>query len=129
MPNTPAMVGQGMTVWTCNEDRLTDKQKAKARLVLSSVGKEIFVKEEAYLDMATAISGTGPAYFFLILETIIDAGVHMGLPRTVAQTLALQTMKVRVGRTKLWHVGLTYAGPCMGPESLLPRMWTRIARS
>lgn len=91
MPNTPAQIGEGMTVWTASPD-VTDEQRGWARVVLSSLGRELYVADENYLDMATALSGTGPAYFFLLMEAMIDAGVHLGFPRYMAQELVLQTM-------------------------------------
>lgn len=91
MPNTPAQVGEGMTVWT-NTPEVTDEQKAQAQAILGSYGVELHVAEEKYLDMATAINGSGPAYVFLFLEAMIDAGVHMGLPRYIAEKLVNQTV-------------------------------------
>eukprot|EP00050_Salpingoeca_kvevrii_P008682 m.304487 g.304487 ORF g.304487 m.304487 type:complete len:386 (-) comp16945_c0_seq1:156-1313(-) len=91
MPNTPAAVGMSMTVWTCRE-RVSHEHRALAKSLLRSFGSELFVADESYIDMATALSGTGPAYFFMIVEAMIDAGVHMGFPRDVARDLALQTM-------------------------------------
>jgi pyrroline-5-carboxylate reductase len=64
-----------------------------AQAILGSLGKELFVEDEAYLDMATALSGTGPAYVFLFMEALIDAGVHMGFSRWVAQELVYQTVE------------------------------------
>lgn len=90
MPNMPAQIGSGLTVWT-ESDGVNDEQKKIARSILSAPGEEIYVKEEKYLDMATAISGSGPAYIFMILETLTDAGVHIGLPRTLAEKLAIET--------------------------------------
>ena len=92
MPNTPARVGEGMTVWTATQD-VTKAQQSMAQTLLSSLGEEVFVTREADLDMATALSGTGPAYVFLFMEALIDAGVHMGFSRRVAQKLVLQTVK------------------------------------
>lgn len=92
MPNTPAQVGQGMSVWTATPD-VTERQCAQAREVLRALGEELFVEDEGYLDMATALSGTGPAYVFLFMEALIDAGVHMGFSRRVAERLVLQTMQ------------------------------------
>lgn len=92
MPNTPAQIGEGMTVWTHNQD-LTEEHHALARQILGALGKEIFVSEESYIDMATAVSGTGPAYVFLFLESMIDAGVHLGLPRRIAEEMVIQTIK------------------------------------
>ncbi len=91
MPNTPAQIGAGMTVWTAAA-AVTDEQRRWASIVLGSLGHEVFVDSENYLDMATAINGTGPAYFFLMMEAMIDAGVHLGLSRRIAEDLVLQTM-------------------------------------
>jgi pyrroline-5-carboxylate reductase len=63
-----------------------------AQTVLAALGKEIFVENEKYVDMATAVSGSGPAYIFLIIEALTDAAVHIGLPRPVASELVLQTI-------------------------------------
>ncbi|HEX2696491.1 MAG TPA: pyrroline-5-carboxylate reductase, partial [Anaerolineales bacterium] len=92
MPNTPGQIGQGITVWTASHET-TDKQRETARQVLGALGQEVFVEDESYLDMATALSGTGPAYVFLFTEALIDAGVHMGFPRRIAEQLVLQTIK------------------------------------
>ena len=61
-------------------------------MLLGALGDELFVDDEKYLDMATALSGTGPAYIFLFMEAMIDAGVHMGFSRRDAERLVLQTM-------------------------------------
>lgn len=90
MPNTPAQIGEGMTVWTA-ADAVNEQQRGWARVILGSLGRELYVDDETYLDMATALNGTGPAYFFLLLEAMIDAGVHLGLPRYMAEDLVLQT--------------------------------------
>lgn len=92
MPNTPAQVGEGMTVWTGSAD-ISDQQKMLAQQILGALGREIFVEEETYIDMATAVSGTGPAYVFLFLEAMIDSGVHLGLPRRIAEEMVMQTIK------------------------------------
>jgi len=91
MPNTPAMIGQAMTVWTCTPT-LTDQHKHQAQKFLASFGAEVYVDKEEYLDMATALSGTGPAYVLLQMEAMIDAGVHLGFPRQIATKLVQQTM-------------------------------------
>lgn len=91
MPNTPAQIGQGMSVWTA-AGGVTEGQRAVAKQVLAAVGDELYVPSEHYVDMATAINGSGPAYVFLFIEALIDAGVHIGLPRDVAERLALQTV-------------------------------------
>jgi pyrroline-5-carboxylate reductase len=92
MPNTPARIGQGITVWTAAHE-VPEAQREQARAILSSFGQEVFVDNEGYLDMATALSGTGPAYVFLFMEAMIDAGVHMGFSRRVAEQLVIQTMR------------------------------------
>ena len=92
MPNTPGQIGEGITVWTASP-RTTDEQREMARQILGALGQEVFVEEENYLDMATAISGNGPAYVFLFTEALIDAGVHLGFPRRIAEQLVLQTIK------------------------------------
>jgi pyrroline-5-carboxylate reductase len=91
MPNTPAQVGQGMTVWTLSP-ATTERQRAQAQAVLAALGEEVMVHDEIYLDMATALSGTGPAYVFLFMEALIDAGVHLGFSRRIAQKLVEQTV-------------------------------------
>lgn len=92
MPNTPAQIGQGMTVWTASS-AASEAQREQARAVLGALGEEVFVEDEDYLDMATALSGTGPAYVFLLMEGLVDAGVHLGFPRYLAEKLVLQTVK------------------------------------
>jgi pyrroline-5-carboxylate reductase len=91
MPNTPAQVGQGMSVWTSTPD-VDEGQRARVRAVLGALGEELWVEEEKYVDMATALSGTGPTYVFLMMEALIDAGVHMGFPRRIAEQIVLQTV-------------------------------------
>ena len=97
MPNTPAQVGSGMTLWTCSPG-VGEAQRDMTRAVLSSVGEEIYVSDEKYMDMATALSASGPAYVFLFIEALIDAGVYVGMPRDMARTLVLQTV---FGSTRL----------------------------
>ncbi len=92
MPNTPGQIGQGITVW-CTAPQVTPAQRGRTEQVLSALGEHIFVEDEGYLDMATALSGTGPAYVFLFLEALIDAGVHMGFPRRIAEQLVVQTLR------------------------------------
>ena len=91
MPNTPAQVGQGMSVWSTTPG-VTDAQRLRVQAVLSALGEELWVEEEKYVDMATALSGTGPTYVFLMMEALIDAGVHMGFPRRIAEQIVLQTV-------------------------------------
>ena len=77
MPNTPAQVGQGMTVWT-DTASVSDTDRACAQTVLEAMGEAIYVADEHYLDMATGLSGSGPGFVYLLLEALIDAGVHIG---------------------------------------------------
>ena len=91
MPNTPAQIGEGMSVWTASAE-VTEQQKGWAGSILGAMGREIYVDDEKYIDMATAISGSGPAYFFLMVESLVDAAVHIGLSRDIAQELVVQTM-------------------------------------
>lgn len=92
MPNTPAQIGRGMSVWTATA-AVDDRGLARARTVLRALGQEELVTHENELDMATALSGTGPAYVFLFMEALVDAGVHLGFSRRVASRLVLETMR------------------------------------
>lgn len=91
MPNTPSQIGAGMTAWTCAED-VSDEQKEQVKLLLTALGKEIYVETENQIDMATALSATGPTYIFMMMEALTDAGVHMGFSREVSKELVQQTM-------------------------------------
>ena len=104
MPNTPAQVGEGMTVWTATA-AVTEAQRDQIRTILGALGRELHVEEEKMIDMATALSATGPTYTFLVMEALIDAGVHLGFSRHVAQELVLQTMlgSILFARESLKH--------------------------
>jgi len=91
MPNTPAQIGEGMSVWTTTAE-VTDEQKKWTSSILGTMGKEIYVDNEQYMDMVTAVSGSGPAYIFLFVESLVDAAVEIGLPRDTAEELVLQTL-------------------------------------
>ena len=91
MPNTPAQIGEGMTVWTATPE-VNEAQQSRIHAVFSALGREMHVEEERMIDMATALSATGPTYTFMMMEALIDAGVHMGFSRHVAEELVLQTM-------------------------------------
>jgi pyrroline-5-carboxylate reductase len=91
MPNTPAQIGLGMSAWTATAE-VTEEQKAWARDILNAMGREIYFADEKYLDMATAVSGSGPAYFFLLAEYLMAAAVSIGLPRDAAEEMVLHTM-------------------------------------
>jgi pyrroline-5-carboxylate reductase len=92
MPNTPAQIGEGMAVWTASES-VTDAQRAQAREILGALGLEVYVEEEGFLDAATAVSGSGPAYVFLFMEALVDAGTALGFSPSVSKQLVLQTVK------------------------------------
>ncbi len=92
MPNTPGQIGAGITVWTATPE-VSALHKEQAGAVLGALGKEVLVDDERYMDMATALSGSGPGYIFMMMEAMIDAGVHMGFSRRIASELVLQTMR------------------------------------
>ena len=91
MPNTPAQIGEGISVWTATAE-VTGQQKEWAGSILGAMGKEIYVDDEEYINMATAVSGSGPAYIFLFVESLAVAAVRIGLPRKMAEELVLQTL-------------------------------------
>jgi pyrroline-5-carboxylate reductase len=91
MPNTPAQIGEGMTVWMAASE-VTAAQRAQAQAILQTMGLEMHVTHEDALDMATAVSGTGPTYVFLLMEAMVDAAVHLGFSRRQARLLVLQTV-------------------------------------
>jgi pyrroline-5-carboxylate reductase len=92
MPNTPATIGQGMTVWTATA-AVTGPARESVRQLLSVLGEEVAVEDEKYIDMATAVSGSGPAYVFLFIEALVDAAVKIGLEPEMAMRMVLQTVK------------------------------------
>jgi pyrroline-5-carboxylate reductase len=91
MPNTPAQIGEGVTAWTASPE-VNEQQESQVRAMLEALGKTVRVENERQIDMATALSATGPTYIFLVMEALIDAGVHMGFSRHVAQELVHQMM-------------------------------------
>lgn len=91
MPNTPAQIGQGVSVWTTTPT-VSEPQRNQVRAILGALGKEMWFEEERFIDMATALSGTGPAYVFMVMEALIDAAVHLGFSRQDARELVTQTM-------------------------------------
>ena len=91
MPNTPAQIGQGMTTWTATPE-VTERHLEVVRTLLGALGREMYVENENMIDMATALSATGPTYIFMMMEALVDAGVHMGFSRHVAGELVTQTM-------------------------------------
>jgi pyrroline-5-carboxylate reductase len=91
MPNTPAQIGEGISVWTATAE-VTEQQQKWTASILGAMGREIYVDDEKFIDMATAVSGSGPAYIFLMIESLVEAAVHIGLPQDIAQELVLQTI-------------------------------------
>ncbi|HEX4754962.1 MAG TPA: pyrroline-5-carboxylate reductase [Candidatus Dormibacteraeota bacterium] len=91
MPNTPAQIGQGVTVWYATPS-VTQAGRERVRAMLGALGREFGVQDERLVAMATAVSGTGPTYIFLFIEAMTDAAVHLGFPRHVARELVLDTM-------------------------------------
>ncbi|NJL57462.1 pyrroline-5-carboxylate reductase [bacterium] len=91
MPNTPGQIGMGMTAWTAT-GAVAVTQREQIAAILGALGEVLYVKDERFIDMATAINGSGPAYVFLLLEAMIDAGVQLGFSRVEAQQLATQTI-------------------------------------
>ncbi len=91
MPNTPAAIGRGITVAVANE-RATPSQKAVAQRLLEAVGGVSWVEDEGLLDAVTAVSGSGPAYVFLLIEAMTAAGIAAGLPSALAEQLARETV-------------------------------------
>lgn len=90
MPNTPAQIGEGATV-LCGGGSSTPKDLQQTKIFFDSIGISIII-QETYMDAVTGLSGSGPAYIFLIIEALTDGGVKMGLPRDVAQSLVIQTL-------------------------------------
>ncbi|HAN48603.1 MAG TPA: pyrroline-5-carboxylate reductase [Nitrospira sp.] len=90
MPNTPALVREGVTALTCQPDLQSD-DLAAVRTVFEAVGSVVSV-EERLMDAVTGLSGSGPAYVFVAIEALADGGVRMGLPRATAELLAAQTV-------------------------------------
>jgi pyrroline-5-carboxylate reductase len=91
IPNTPAQIGEGVTVWTATPS-VPEEARESVRQLLDILGLEVYVNEEKYVDMATAVSSSGPAYVFLVMEALTDAAVHVGLRRDVAAAMVLQTV-------------------------------------
>lgn len=91
MPNTPAQIGQGITAWTATPE-VSETQEREVSAMLEALGQAMRVENERQIDMATALSATGPTYVFLMMEALVDAGVHMGFSRHVAQDLVQQMM-------------------------------------
>jgi pyrroline-5-carboxylate reductase len=89
MPNTPAMVGAGITA-LCRGKHVTDEQLTLAQQIFATVGRTVVV-DEKHMDAVTGLSGSGPAFLYIIIEALAEAGVNVGLPRDIATQLAAQT--------------------------------------
>jgi pyrroline-5-carboxylate reductase len=91
MPNTPSQIGSGVTAWMASP-AVNEEAREVVAAILGTMGTAVQLESEEAIDMATAMSGSGPAYVFMMLEALIDAGVHLGFPRPLAQQLAEETM-------------------------------------
>lgn len=91
MPNTPAQIGTGMSGWTATP-QVTAGEREQVEKILGAMGREIYFDDEKYLDMVTAVSGSGPAYFFFMAEAMVEAALAIGLPLEKAEILVSQTM-------------------------------------
>jgi pyrroline-5-carboxylate reductase len=91
MPNTPGSIGRGITAIYATA-KTTPKDRKLADRLLSALGETVWVKKEELIDAATAVSGSGPAYVFLLVEALTDAAIKIGLPRDIAGKLARQTV-------------------------------------
>ncbi|MBI1885108.1 MAG: pyrroline-5-carboxylate reductase [Chloroflexi bacterium] len=91
IPNTPAQIGEGFSVWTATPE-VSEAARGQVAKLLGALGLEVYVPEEKYIDMATAVSSSGPAYVFLVIEALIDAAVHIGIRRGQAVPMVLQTV-------------------------------------
>ena len=92
MPNTPARIGKGITVWAASAET-SAAHREQTEKILKALGEAVYVEDESHLDKATALSGTGPSYVYLFMEAMVDAGVHLGFPRRVAEQLVVETLR------------------------------------
>ena len=90
MPNTPALIGAGISAMCANDD-VNDAQRRLGEYILGAAGEVVWIEDESQMDTVTAVSGSGPAYFFLLIEALAAAGTRHGLPAATANRLALQT--------------------------------------
>jgi pyrroline-5-carboxylate reductase len=91
MPNTPALLGMGMTAFSAAGE-ITLNQLKKVENLINSTGRAVFLEDESLLDAVTALSGSGPAYFFYLVKAMIEAGVQMGFEESMSAILVKQTM-------------------------------------
>lgn len=90
MPNTPSLIGYGATGLFAN-DKVSEQQREATSAIFDAVGKSIWVENEDLMDVVTAVSGSGPAHYFLFMESVVQAGMDLGLPEDTARELAAQT--------------------------------------
>ena len=128
MPNTPAQIGEGMTVWTA-ASAVTEPQRAQARAILRTMGPEMHVTHEDALNMATAVSGTGPTYVFLLMEALVDAAVHLGFSRRQARCWSSRRCSAPPGSlrspTSTWRSYGTRSLPLAAPAPRRSTSWRR----
>ncbi|MBF8284503.1 MAG: Pyrroline-5-carboxylate reductase [Anaerolineales bacterium] len=132
MPNTPAQIGEGITVWMAARG-VSETHREQARLLLGALGEEVEADDEDQLDMATALSGTGPAYVFLFMEALVDAGVHLGFSRRVAEQLVVRAIRsprpaaLRRRRCTIWRrpVSARPSPARCGPRTSAAWRWGR----
>lgn len=107
MPNTPARIGKGISAWISSPG-FHESMVEDVQAILKTMGQEMRVKDEAAMDMVTAVSGSGPAYVYLFTEAYVDAAVQLGLGRDAAKTLVLQTIlgSVEYMRTSTEHTAV-----------------------
>ncbi|MEG3594873.1 MAG: pyrroline-5-carboxylate reductase [Chloroflexota bacterium] len=91
MPNTPAQIGSGVSVWTATP-KVDKRNKEMTSNLLKPLGIEIYVEDESLIDMSTALSGSGPAYVFAFIESLIEAGVNLGMPQELSSELVIHTV-------------------------------------
>jgi pyrroline-5-carboxylate reductase len=104
MPNTPALIGEGMSALT-SDSELDDDIKTAVQTIFDACGQALWVPNEEAIDAVTAVSGSGPAYFFLMIENLINTGIRLGLSPDVARALVIQTAKGAAGMVELSDVG------------------------
>ena len=104
MPNTPALIGQGMSALT-SDAPLDDTTKNTVQKIFNACGQALWVGSEEAMDVVTAVSGSGPAYFFLMIENLISTGVRLGLTPEIARELVIQTAKGAAGMAEVSDVG------------------------
>jgi pyrroline-5-carboxylate reductase len=96
IPNTPAQVGRGFTLWTATSE-VSETAQGEIAAIFEAMGKQEYVSDERYIDMATGVSGSGPAFVFLFIEALVEAAVYIGFGRELATEMAIQTVAGSAG--------------------------------